>query len=277
MKRLILVGLGLIACVALTACHRDAAKKNQVVVGTVAGPETKLMSVAANMAQRCFGVTVKVVPFSDYNTPNIALANGSLDANAFQHLPYLQAQIQLHHYPLVSVGHTFLYPMALYSKTYRSLSQLPDHAQVAIPNDPSNEARALGLLQAAHLLTLRQGAGLNATPQDVVVNKKQLRFVELDAAELPRALQSVAAATINTNYAVPAGLSPTTSLFEEGPQSPFMNVIVARRADVHRAEIQDLVKAYQTPEVVAAAKQAFGDAAVAGFKPKACVANTKSS
>lgn len=262
--------LALAIVLGLSACQKKEAP-NTVVVGTIAGPETKLMEVAKSVAKNCYGLNVKIVTFSDYNTPNEALNNGSLDANAFQHIPYLRAQVRAHGYTIVSVGKTFLYPMGVYSDSIKKLSALKKGSKVGIPNDPSNEARALLLLQKAKLIRLRKGSDINATPMDVMDNPKQLQFIPLDAAELPRTLKSVAIALINTNYAIPAGLSPSKdALLEESTDSPYTNIIVARQNNANSKKVRELVSAFQTPEVVAEAKRLFGDGAIAGFKPKAC-------
>jgi len=271
LKKILLAVVALAIGFVASACQEKTGP-NTVTVGTIAGPETRLMRVAKRVAKRCFGLDIKIMAFSDYNTPNAALSNGSLDANAFQHIPYLKSQIKAHGYKIVSVGKTFLYPMAIYSHSIKKLSQLKLRAKVAIPNDPSNEARALLLLQSAKLIRLRPGADINATPIDILKNPKRLQFVPLDAAELPRTLRSVAIAVINTNYAIPAGLSPSKdALYEESPHSPYTNVIVARKDDANTRKIKALVSAFQSPQVVAEAKRLFGDGAVAGFQPKACV------
>ncbi|MCX7125717.1 MAG: MetQ/NlpA family ABC transporter substrate-binding protein [Gammaproteobacteria bacterium] len=167
-----------------------------------------------------------------YSTPNQALEDGDLDANAFQHYPFLLSQIKAHGYSFAPVGDTFLYPMGLYSKKVNQLSDLKEGAKVAIPNDPSNEARALLLLQKAGLITLKPKATINATIQDVESNPKQLKLVSLDAAQLPRVLEDVAVAAINTNYAIPAGLSPSHALFSEQSDSPYMNLIVVGSEEI---------------------------------------------
>lgn len=266
LKKVFCILLSLV-CLGLTACGSDKNDPNTVIVGTIAGPETTLMQVAKEVAKKRYGLKVKIVTFSDYNTPNVALSDGSLDANAFQHMPYLDEQNKQHGYNLVSVGKTFLYPMAIYSNHLKKLSDIKNGSKVAIPNDPSNEARALLLLQKAGLITLRKGAGLNATPIDISSNPKKLQFIALDAAELPRALQSVAIAVINTNYAIPAGLSPSKDgLFEEGTDSPYTDIIAARADNAHSKKIRELVAAYQSQAVVDKAKQIFGDGAIPGFR-----------
>ena len=266
MKRFTLILLSLTMFL-LTACsHKE--KANEVSVGTIAGPETELMDVAKKVALQQFGLHVKIITFTDYAIPNQALAEGEIDANAFQHYPFLLSQIKSHHYDLAAVGDTFLYPMGLYSKTIKQLSDLPLGARIGIPNDPSNEARALLLLQKAGLITLKPHVTINATTQDIASNPKHLKLVALDAAQLPRALQDVALAAINTNYAVPAGLSPSKSLFEEKIDSPYMNLIVARAGEKNKTKIKELVEAYQSEAVLSKAKELFGDAAVAGFKTR---------
>ena len=268
-KRLLTITVLALSLLGTAACSKKESP-NTITVGTIAGPETQLMQVAKAVAKQRYGLNVNIVTFSDYNTPNIALSNGSIDTNAFQTIPYLKAQIKQHDYKIVSVGNTFLYPMGLYSKKIKNLSQLEPGSQVAIPNDPSNEARGLLLLQSAKLIRLRRGVDVNATPLDVVQNPKHLKFIPLDAAELPRALSDVALAAINTNYAIPAGLSPSKdALYEENPgDSPYMNIIVARMDDKNKKKIKELVAAYQSQSVVDAAKKLFGDGAIPGFKLK---------
>ncbi len=253
-----------IAALGLSACHNKEAK-NTIKVGTIAGPETQLMQVAKKVALKRFDLHVKIVAFSDYNMPNAALSDGSIEANMFQNVPYLKAQVKAHHYKFAVVGRTFIYPMGLYSKKIKKLSQLKDAALVAIPNDPSNEARGLLLLQKAHLIRLKKSAGINATPIDIVANPKHLKFVELGAAQLPRALADVALAAINTNYAIPAGLSPSRdALFKEGADSIYADVVVVRVQDKNKPKVKQLVAALHSKAVLRAAKQLFkGDAIVA--------------
>lgn len=252
--------------VLVTGCskHEDS---DTVSVGTIAGPETTLMSVAKKVALEKYGLHVKIVQFTDYNMPNQALSEGEIDVNAFQHVPYLQDQIKARGYDFVPVGNTFLYPMGLYSSKVASLKALQNNAKVAIPNDPSNEARALLLLQKAKLITLKSSNNYNADLQDITSNPKHLQFLELDAAEMPRTLSDVSIAAINSNYAIPAKLSPSKSLFLESTDSPYMNVFVARKKNADEKKITELVKAYQSQAVLDKAKAIFGDAAIAGFKP----------
>lgn len=269
MKNFLLVLLALSA-LALSACtHHENKNPNLVRVGTIAGPETQLMTVAKKVALEKFGLHVKIIQFTDYNMPNQALADNQLDANAFQHYPYLLSQIKAHGYLFASVGDTFLYPMGLYSRTVKQLSDLPVGAKIAIPNDPSNEARALMLLQKAGLIGLKANVTINATMLDIMSNPKHFKIIELDAAQIPRVLKDVSLAAINTNYATPAGLSPVkNALYAEKTNSPYMNLIVARAADKNETKIKELVEAYQSEPVLLEAKKLFGDAAIAGFTVK---------
>ncbi len=251
----------------IVACSSKKPNENAIVVGTISGPETQLMEVAKKVAAKRYHLDVQIVPFSDYNAPNLALDDKSINANVFQHKAFLDAQTKARNLKLVAIGKTFLYPMAIYSHKLKSLAHIPEEAKVAIPNDPTNEGRALLLLQKAGLITLKPGVGANATPIDIIKNPKKLRFIELDAAELPRSLNDVTIATITTTYAIPAGLSPLKdSLLREGVQSPFVNLIVVRAQDKQNKKLQELVKAYQSPQVERAAQRLFGDAAIPGWK-----------
>ena len=193
--------------------------------------------------------------------PNEALEDGSLDANIYQHLPYLKASMKTHGYHFEVIGKTFVYPMALYSQHYDSLNKLPQHAVIAIPNDPSNEARALLLLKDAGLITLK--ATSTATRHDILTNPKQLQIKELDAAQLPHALPDVDAAIINSSFALPAGLIPTRDgLYVERKDSPYANLIVIRKDSLKKEDLKKLVQAMHSTEVKNQAKRLFGSAAI---------------
>ena len=250
-SRLILLSLSLL----LVSCKQDA---NTLRVGTIAGPETSLMEVAKDVASNKYQLNIVIKTFSDYVIPNIALNDGSIDANVFQHQPYLDATIKARGYPLVSIGKTFLYPMAIYSKKITRLADLKDGALVALPNDPSNEARALLLLQKAKLITLSKSA--DATVLDIITNPKNLKFKTLTAPQLPRSLADVDLAIINSNYAVVNNLSPTKdSLFIEDKTSPYANVIVVHEKDKNNLKLKQLVQALNSPEVLKKAKELFGE------------------
>jgi D-methionine transport system substrate-binding protein len=187
--------------------------------------------------------------FTDYVQPNSALLTGDLDANFFQHIPYLETNEEWSA-KLVSAFGVHVEPFGLYSSKYRNVNDLPNGAVIAIPNDPSNGGRALLLLQAKGLIPLRNGAGLTATSRDVTGNPKNFRFRELEAAQLPRSLQDVDAATINGNYALEAGLNPIKdSLIIEGADSPYVNIVVVQKGKEDAATIVALKKALLSQKV----------------------------
>ena len=194
------------------------------------------------------GIDLEIIVTDDYNLPNQALANKEVDANFFQHTPFLQAQIEQFHYPIQSIAKIQIEPMGIYSKKVRSLSELKDRAIVALPNDPTNEARALMLLQKQDLIELDDPNNLHATEMNISQNPKKLKFLEIDAAMLPRTLEDADIAVVNTNYALAAGLSPLTdALVLEHSDSPYSNILVIRKGDEYRLEILAL-KALLTSE-----------------------------
>jgi len=257
MKRLF--ALTLILVTTLTACNQT--DKNTLLVGTIAGPETALVNVAQTVAFEQYHLPIKVVEFNDYNLPNAALEDGSLDVNVYQHLPYLEAAKKAHGYDLVVVGKTFIYPMAIYSKRVKSLSALPENATIAIPNDPSNEERALMVLEQAGLIKLTPEK--RDTLDAISDNPKHLRFKALDAAQLPRVLQDVDAAVINTTFAKPAGLHlKTDALFVENRDSPYANLIVIKRGTLKKEQIDLFIQAMHSQAVKDKAVELFGESAI---------------
>lgn len=252
--------ISLILCLlTLTSCSKPS--PNTLTIGTIAGPETELVETARQVAQDNYGLTIKIIEFNDYNLPNEALDDGSLDANVYQHLPYLDAAIKAHHYNFEVIGKTFVYPTGIYSSKIKTLKSLPDHAIVAIPNDPSNEERALILLQKAGLITLNDKK--TASTADIAENPKQLTIKELDAAQLPRVLPDVDLAVINSTFAIPAGLNPSKdALFVEDKTSPYANIIVIRQDSTKKAQLLDFVKSMNSKEVKQKAKELFGPAAI---------------
>lgn len=251
--------LVLIFSIVLLACKPQP--KADIVVGTIAGPETELAKVAQQVAKTQYGLEVKIMEFSDYNLPNEALADGSLDMNIYQHQPFLQDSIRARHYPLSILGKTFIYPMGIYSHRYKNLQDLPTSAMIAIPNDPSNQTRALMLLQASGLITLPTKDTF--TIHDIQSNPKKLQIKELDAAQLPRTLLDVDAAVINTSFAIPAGLSPSRdAIFLESKDSPYANLIVVRTENLDNKNLKNFVEAMHSQAVIEKAQKLFGDAAI---------------
>ena len=260
-----------LACSALFALLAGCGQSNDgsgpLKVGVMAGPEADVMKVAADIARQDHQVEVELVEFSDYLSPNIALSDGSIDANAMQHQPYLENIVRDRGFKLVAVGNTFVYPIAAYSKKLKDISELQDGARIAIPNDPSNEGRTLILLHQRGFIKLKDVNNLAATPADIVDNPRNFQFVELDAAQLPRALDDVELAFINNTYAVPAGYSPARdALLLEDKESPYVNLIVAREDNKDDPRVAALVKAYQSEAVAAKADELFKGSAVAGWK-----------
>ncbi len=249
-RRSLLRAMALAAAFAvLPAAH---AADQTVRLGTMSGPDAQIWNVVRTVAKRS-GLDVKIIEFNDYAQPNAALDAGDLDANGFQHQPFLDSQIQARQYKIANVGLTYVAPMGFYSKQYKSLKDLPEGAKVGIQNDPSNGNRALQLLQKQGVLTLRAGAGVagkNATPLDIASNPKKLKIVELDSAILPRSLDDLAVASINTDYAVKAGLSPThDAVAIEDLRGPYANLIAVRTQDKDKPWVKTLVAAYQSREV----------------------------
>lgn len=258
----------LLGALLLAGCGPDKKNDNHIKVGIIVGPEQQVAEVAKQIAKEKFGLEVELVGFNDYILPNEALNKGDIDLNAIQHTPYLQQQIKDRNYKLVAVGNTFVYPIAGYSKKITSLADLPDNAQVAMPNDPTNLGRSLLLLQKAGLITLKEGTGLQPTVLDIIDNPKNLKIIELEAPLLPRALDDakVELAVINTTYASQVGLTPTKDgLLIEDKQSPYVNIIVAREDNKNAKNVQEFVKAYQSDEVAQAADNIFHGGAVKGW------------
>lgn len=225
------------------------AAAEDIKIGVSPGEHAEILEQVAPIAA-AKGLNLDIVEFSDYVVPNTALADGDLQANSFQHVPYLENQIKDRGFDLVVVGKTITTPMGVYSSKLKSLGDLAPGATVAIPNDPTNGGRALLVLAEQGLITVNPDAGLVPTPLDITGNPKNLEFAELDAAQLPRALQDADAAVINTNYALDAGLSPKNdAIAMEKADSPYANVIVVRRGDENQPWVKTLVEAYHSPEI----------------------------
>ncbi|WP_038884442.1 MetQ/NlpA family lipoprotein [Serratia marcescens] len=258
----------LIGTLALAGCGQDEKNPNHIKVGVIVGAEQQVAEVAQKVAKEKYGLDVELVTFNDYVLPNEALRKGDIDLNAFQHKPYLDQQIKDRGYKLVPVGSTFVYPIAGYSKKIKSLDELKDGSQIALPNDPTNLGRSLLLLQKVGLIKLKDGVGLLPTVLDVTENSKNLKLVELEAPQLPRSLddQQIALAVINTTYASQIGLTPAKDgLFVEDKDSPYVNLLVAREDNKDAENVKKFVQAYQSDEVDAAANKIFNGGAVKGW------------
>lgn len=241
---------------------------NHIKVGVIVGAEQQVAEAAQKIAKEKYGLDVELVTFNDYVLPNEALSKGDIDANAFQHKPYLDQQIKDRGYKLVAVGNTFVYPIAGYSKKIKSLDELQPGSQVAVPNDPTNLGRSLLLLQKVGLIKLKEGVGLLPTVLDVTENPKNLKIVELEAPQLPRSLDDaqIALAVINTTYASQIGLTPAKDgIFVEDKDSPYVNLIVTREDNKDAENVKKFIQAYQSEEVYQEANKVFNGGAVKGW------------
>jgi D-methionine transport system substrate-binding protein len=241
------------------------AQDKPIKIGATAGPHSQILEQVKKVAERD-GLKIQIVEFTDYVQPNAALAAGDLDANSYQHKPFLDQQVKDRGYKITSVGYTVNFPIGIYSKKVKSLKDLKEGARFGLPNDPTNGGRVLLVLQDQGLIKLKPGAGLKASPLDVIENPKKLKFVELEAAQLPRSLDDLDAAGINTNYAIPAGLNPgKDSIAKESTKSPYVNVIAVRDQDKDKPWVAKLVKAYQSEEVRNFVQTEFKGAVITGF------------
>ena len=248
MKKVRLIAV-LLALVIGAMGHGGSAQTKVLKVGANPLPQAPILEFVKPHL-RAEGIDLEIVEFADYVLPNLALAAGDIDANLFQHIPYLEQFSADHNLDLTWTVGVFIAPIGVYSKKHSSLDRLPTGAQIGIPNDPTNGGRALLLLESAGLVKLRQGAGLQATPLDIVENPKRLRIREVEAAYLPRSLDDLDAAVINTTYALEGGFVPVKdALVIEGADSPYVNVCAVRRSDIEREDLRKLAEVLTRPEV----------------------------
>lgn len=243
-KKSLFVVCTLLLCI-LTGCSSKS--KNGLKIAATPVPHAQMLEFI-KPDLKAQGIDLVIIVTDDYNMPNRALANKEIEANFFQHIPFMDEQIKQFHYPIESIAKIELEPMGIYSKKVKSLTDLKDKATIAIPNDPTNEARALLLLQAHGIIQLDRSNNLQATVLNIIKNPKHIKFIEVDAAMIPRSLEDVDAAAINTNYALQANLSPLKdALVLEDKNSPYANILVTRIGDENRPDIQAL-KAAMTSE-----------------------------
>lgn len=260
MKKSFLAMLGLAFSLVFTGCGGDTATAPvdggqgnpaaTIKVGATPVPHAEILAeIKPNLQEQ--GITLEVVEFNDYVQPNIALNDKELDANFFQHEPYLSDFVKEHsEMKLKNAGGVHVEPMGIYSSKIKKIEDVPFGGKVSIPNDPTNGGRALLLLDKAKLITLREGVGAEATVQDIISNESNLQIQEIEAAQLPRTLDDVDISVINTNFAMNANLNPVKdALFMEDKTSPYVNILVVRDGDENRPEIQTLLKVLQSDKV----------------------------
>ncbi|MFA9499510.1 MetQ/NlpA family lipoprotein [Mannheimia sp. E30BD] len=270
-----LLGVALVSALTLTACKDDKAqtaatakaeKQAPLKVGVMTGPEAQMTEVAVKIAKEKYGLEVELVQFTEYTQPNAALHAKDLDANAFQTVPYMEQEMKDRGYKLAIIGNTLVWPIAAYSKKIKNISELQDGAQVAIPNNASNTARALLLLQAHGLLKLKDPNNVFATENDIIENPKNIKIVQADTALLTRMLDDVELAIINNTYAGQAGLSPDKDgIIVEYKDSPYVNLVVSREDNKDDPRLQTFVKSFQTEEVFQEALKLFNGGVVKGW------------
>ncbi|HDU6056333.1 TPA: lipoprotein NlpA [Klebsiella quasipneumoniae subsp. similipneumoniae] len=258
----------MLAGLALVGCDQKSNEAKHIKVGVINGAEQDVAEVAKKVAKEKYGLEVELVGFSGSLLPNESTNAGDLDANVFQHRPFLEQDNKAHNYHLVAVGNTFVFPMAGYSRKIKSVAELNDGATIAIPNDPTNLGRALLLLQKEKLITLKAGTGLLPTAVDITDNPHHLRIMELEGAQLPRVLDDpkVDVAIISTTYLQQTGLSPVRDgIFIEDKNSPYVNIIVTREGNKDAENVKEFMQSYQSPEVAKAAETIFNGGAVPGW------------
>ncbi|GHH58065.1 MULTISPECIES: MetQ/NlpA family ABC transporter substrate-binding protein [Gammaproteobacteria] len=267
MKTFLLRPLLLVAsALALSACGGASSSKGDTLsVAATAVPHAEILDVVKPLLEK-EGVKLDVHVFNDYVQPNDQVVQKQIDVNYFQTEPYLDAYNRDRKSDLVTVVGVHIEPFGAYSRRYKSLAELPQGADVVIPNDPSNNSRALILLDKAGLIKLKDPANALSTQRDIVENPKGLKFRELDSAMLPRVLDQVDLALINTNYALDAGLNPTQdALAIESKDSPYVNYLVARADNKDDPRVQKLAKALTSPEVKAFIEQKYHGAVLPAF------------
>ena len=254
------LGALVLAGLLLAGCDQSGSDAKHIKVGVINGAEQDVAEVAKKVAKEKYGLDVELVGFSGSLLPNDATNQGELDANVFQHRPFLAEDNKAHGYKLVAVANTFVFPMAGYSRKIKSVSDLKDGATIAIPNDPTNLGRAL--------LLLKPDTGLLPTALDITANPKQLKIMELEGAQLPRVLDDpkVDVAIISTTYIQQTGLSPVhDSVFIEDKNSPYVNIVVTREDNKDAENVKGFIQSYQSPEVAKAAETIFNGGAVPGW------------
>ena len=253
--------------------HKKTEAKTTVTVGVVGqtNQDEKIWNQVKKTAKEKYGVTVKVKSFTDYNQPNKALQEGEIDLNSFQHKAFLNTWNKANKGTLVPIGNTVIAPIRLYSYKYKNINELPKNATIAVPNDASNESRALYVLKNAGLISFKKGTGKLATIADIEKNPKNLTIKELGAEQTARSLNDVDAAVVNNTYAIPAKLGDKQTIYTEPlnkDSEQWINVIVANKKDKDNEAYKAVVKSYQTDAVKKLIHKAYGNSEVTAWNLK---------
>ena len=253
--------------------HKKTEAKKTVTVGVVGqtNQDEKIWNQVKKTAKEKYGVTVKIKNFTDYNQPNKALQNGEIDLNSFQHKAFLNAWNKANKGTLVPIGNTVIAPIRLQAYKYKNINELPKNATIAVPNDASNESRALYVLKNAGLISFKKGTGKLATIADIDKNPKDLKIKELGAEQTARSLNDVDAAVVNNTYAIPAKLGDKQTIYTEPlnkDSEQWINVIVANKKDKDNEAYKAVVKSYQTNAVKKLIHKAYGNSEVTAWNLK---------
>ena len=270
-NRNIIIGIIVVVIVAIAAfigfgqksqANKTVNKRVKIGIMTGTKEDDSIWQTVSKTAKDKYGITLKFTHFTDYTQPNTALKNGDIDLNAFQHYAFLKAWNKANNGNLVAIGDTVISPISVYSKQLKNISDIKEGGTIAVPNDASNESRALYVLKSAGLIKLDVSGQTLATVKDITSNPKNLVIKELDASQTARALDSVDAAVINNNYAVTAGLKKSDAIFTEPvnkDSQQWINIIVANKKDENNTVYKDVVKAYETEATKKTIAKAYPD------------------
>ena len=264
-RGLMVLAASAVAVMSVFAGNAAFAADKSIKVGIISGEDEDVWrAVTAEAAKN--GLKIETVVFNDYTQPNEALERGEIDANAFQHQPYLDNQVKTHGYHIVSVGYTGVWPIGLYTKKYKSVAELPKGAVIGVPNDPSNEGRALRVLQNEGVIKLKADAGILATTADIVENPKNVEIKELDAGIVGRSIDDFDAAVVNTDWALKSGLSATDRIAQEPvANNPYRNFIAVKQGSENEAWVKTLVAAYQNDTVKAVFDKVYKGTGISAY------------
>ncbi|BBH68166.1 lipoprotein [Actinoplanes sp. OR16] len=255
---------GLAAC---GSSSDESGDSDVLKVGVSPVPHGEILKYVSDNLAAAEGLKLEIVEFNDYIQPNVALSEKQIDANYFQHIPYLEEEVAAKGYKFTALKPVHIEPLGVYSKTVKAIADVPNGGVVAIPNDPSNSGRSLSLLAKNGLITLKDGVGVKATEKDITANPKNLQFKSLEAAQLPRSLEDTAISVINGNYAIETGLKPSADALalETGDDNPYANLVVVRTGDETDARIVKLEKLLHSAEVKKFIEDKYQGSVLAAF------------